>query len=160
MRAYVKYFSKCVTCQMHNDEVLIKLTERMVRGYSVWPFLINSLAPGKFGWNFRYLTFQIISVIVGWLISNELALRSMSLDLSDDKSTLVQVMTWCRQATSHYLSQCWPRSMPPYGVTRPQWDLIVFPVQATIQSKIAHGSILRIIGALWLESRPSYFYTM
>ena len=45
----------------------------------------------------------------------------MSLDLTDDKSTLVQVMAWCRQATSHYLSQCWPRSLSPYGVTRPQW---------------------------------------
>ena len=32
----------------------------------------------------------------------------MSLYLTDDKSTLVQVMAWCRQATSHYLSQCWP----------------------------------------------------
>ena len=30
-------------------------------------------------------------------------------------------MAWCRQATSHYLSQCWPRSVSPYGVTRPQW---------------------------------------
>ena len=30
-------------------------------------------------------------------------------------------MAWCRQATSHYLSQCWPRSMSPYGITRPQW---------------------------------------
>ena len=38
-----------------------------------------------------------------------------------DMSTLVQVMAWCCQATSHYLSQCWPRSMSPYGVTRPQW---------------------------------------
>ena len=37
------------------------------------------------------------------------------------KSTLVQVMAWCRQATSHYLSQCWPRSQSPYGITRPQW---------------------------------------
>ena len=37
--------------------------------------------------------------------------------LTDDKSTLVQVMAWCRQATSHYLSQCWPRFMSPYGVT-------------------------------------------
>ena len=37
----------------------------------------------------------------------------------DDKSTLAQVMDWCGQATSHYLSQCWPRSMWPYGVTRP-----------------------------------------
>ena len=49
-------------------------------------------------------------------------LRNMSSDLlTHDKSTLVQVMAWCRQATSHYLSQCWPWSMPPYGVTRPQW---------------------------------------
>ena len=30
-------------------------------------------------------------------------------------------MAWCRQATSHYLSQCWPRSLSPFGVTRPQW---------------------------------------
>ena len=45
----------------------------------------------------------------------------MPLDLTDDKSTLVQIMAWYRQATSHYLSQCWPRSMPPNGVTRPQW---------------------------------------
>ena len=45
----------------------------------------------------------------------------MPQDLTDDKSTLVQVMAWCRQATSHYLNQCWPRSPTPYGVTRPQW---------------------------------------
>ena len=32
----------------------------------------------------------------------------------DDKSTLVQVMAWCHQAPSHYLSQCWPKSMSPY----------------------------------------------
>ena len=30
-------------------------------------------------------------------------------------------MAWCGQATSHYLSQCWPRSMSPNSVTRPQW---------------------------------------
>ena len=29
-------------------------------------------------------------------------------------------MTSCRQATSHCLGQCWPISMSPYGVTRPQ----------------------------------------
>ena len=37
-------------------------------------------------------------------------------DFVDDKSTSVQVMACCRQATSHYLSQCWPI----HGVTRPQ----------------------------------------
>ena len=45
----------------------------------------------------------------------------------DEKSTLVQVMAWCHQATSHYLSQCWPRSMPPYGITRPQWVNDMYP---------------------------------
>ena len=57
----------------------------------------------------------------GWGISYDIALRWMALDLTDDKSTLVQVMAWCCQATSHYLSQCWPRSMSQNGVTRPQW---------------------------------------
>ena len=83
----------------------------------------NSLAPGKFEWNFRYLIFQIISVIDVWVISCEVALIWMSLNLTDDNSTLVQAMAWCRQATSHYLSQCWPRSVSPYGVARPQWLL-------------------------------------
>ena len=45
----------------------------------------------------------------------------MSLDFTDDQSRLVQVMAWCRQAPSHCLSQCWPRSLSPYGATRPQW---------------------------------------
>ena len=91
-------------------------------------FGFNSLAPGKFEWNFRYLIFQIISVTDGWVISSELALGWMSLNLTDDKSTLVQVMAWCRQATSHYLSQFWPRSLSPYGVTRSQWVQNFCPV--------------------------------
>ena len=56
----------------------------------------------------------------GWGICYEIVLRWMPIDLTDDKSTLVQVMAWCRQATSHYLSQCWPRSLLPYGTTRRQ----------------------------------------
>ena len=42
-------------------------------------------------------------------------------DLTDDTSRVVPVMAWCCQATSHYLGQCWPRSMSLYDVTRPQW---------------------------------------
>ena len=93
---------------------------------------INSLAPGKFEWNFRYLILQIISVIDRWGICYELALRRMSLDLTDDKSILVQVMAWCHQATSYYLSQCWPRSLSPYGVTRPN-ELILKNMAKTDQ---------------------------
>ena len=82
---------------------------------------INSLDPGKSEWNFRYVICKRFLVIDGWGISCEIALIWMSLDFTDDQSTLFQVMAWCCQATSHYLSQCWPRSLSPYGVTRPQW---------------------------------------
>ena len=30
-------------------------------------------------------------------------------------------MAWCCQAASHNHSHCWPRSLSPYGITRPQW---------------------------------------
>ena len=45
----------------------------------------------------------------------------VSLDYTYDEPTLVQVMAWCHQATSNYLNQSWQRSLPPYGVIRPQW---------------------------------------
>ena len=81
--------------------------------------LLNSLAPGKLEWNFRYVIFKQILAIDGWGISCEIALIWMSMDFTDDQSTLVHVMAWCRQATSHYLSQCWLSFLSPYGVTRP-----------------------------------------
>ena len=34
----------------------------------------------------------------------------MAMDLTDDKSTLVQVMACGSQTTRHYLSQYWPKS--------------------------------------------------
>ena len=49
----------------------------------------NSLAPGKFEWNFRSEIFKQILVINGWDVYSEIALRWMSLDLTDDKATLV-----------------------------------------------------------------------
>ena len=82
---------------------------------------INSLAPRRFQFYLRQVIFKLILVNGGWGISYEIALRWMPLDLIDDKSTLVQVTAWCRQATSHCLNQCWPRSRSPNGVTRPQW---------------------------------------
>ena len=71
-----------------------------------WPIVygINPLAPGAFKWNFTYVMFSLILVIDGRGIYREIVLREMSSDLTDDKSTLVQVMAWCHQATSHYLS--------------------------------------------------------
>ena len=89
--------------------------------YSSWFIHNNSLAPGKFGNNYKYVTFNLSLRL--HMISNycEVVFRKMPQPLTDDRSTLVQVMAWCLQATSHYLSQWWPRSMSPYRITRLQW---------------------------------------
>ena len=79
----------------------------------------NSLVPGRFGSNFE--STQLKSIIDIFSSSCEVALRWMSQDLADYKSILVQVITWCRKATSHYLSQCWIRCLSLYDVTRPHW---------------------------------------
>ena len=77
--------------------------------------------PRRPGCHFKTAIFNLVLLIAIFRFAKDNALRRMLQDLTDDKSTLVQVMTWCRQATSHYLSQCWPSSMSPYDVTRPQW---------------------------------------
>ena len=89
---------------------------------------------------------KLNSVIHGWgIISCGIGLRLMPLDLINDKSTLVQVMAWCYHATSHYLSQCWPRSLSPYGVTRPQWVNIVY-LKTFYTERIL---IRKLINLLW-----------
>ena len=64
-----------------------------------------ALAPGRFERNFRQVNFKLNLGIDGCEISYETVLRWMSMDLIDDKSTLVQVMAW-------------PRSISPHCVTR------------------------------------------
>ena len=84
-------------------------------------FYVNSLATERFQWNLRKIIFKLILVTDGGDISSKIVLRWISRNLSDDKSILVQVLAWCHQASSHLLNQCWTRSRPPYGATRPQW---------------------------------------
>ena len=87
---------------------------------------------------------QIVGLSLG--ISYEIALRLMPQDLTDDKSKFVQVMAWCHQAASHYLSQCWPRSMLPNGVTRPQW---VNTLRLTQNGFHVEDDIFRCISLNW-----------
>ena len=67
----------------------------------------------------KNVIFNLVLLIGIFRSSHDNALSWMPQDLADDKSTLVQVMAWCHQATSHYLSQCWLSSLSPYGVARP-----------------------------------------
>ena len=70
-------------------------------------------------WSYEESLYDMIAeVSFVKLPSNE----CMLLDLSDDKSTLVQEVAWCCQAASHYQSKCWPSSMlPQLSIIRPQW---------------------------------------
>ena len=130
----------------------------MVFGYgsAVWSQVwVNSFVPGRAGCDFRKMKFSTLFFI---LVSSDLFFDDvfswMQWRLTDDKSTLVQVMAWCHQATSHYLNQCWTRSMSPYGVTRPQWVKVAKSTwnAAIIISPVSEGSgdvmVLR-------RSRPS-----
>ena len=105
--------------------VIRHVTWWLVLGLLSWHpiILVNSLVPGRFGCDlknsiFNFVLFKLIGILRA-LYDN--ALRWMTRNITDDQSTLVQVMAWCRQATSHYLGQCWSRSMSPYGVIMPKW---------------------------------------
>ena len=84
-------------------------------------WIMSIIGPWETGCHFKTAIFNLVLLIGIFTLSNDNALRWMPSELTDDKSTWVQVMAWCRQATIHYLSQCWPSSMSPYGITRPQW---------------------------------------
>ena len=105
---------------------------------------INSLAPGRSEYNSKSVIFNLV-LLIGVFRSYDNALWWMPRDLTDDKSTLVQVMAWCRQATSHYLSQCWLSTLSPYGVARPQWvevtckSHVLVNASVTSHSRAPHG---------------------
>ena len=113
------FYPKCVQLRVHMfvsncsattgiESVLRMFLARCFStGTSVAAMLTNS--------SLRIHGFQVVSLTVPWEISRidilgiscELAHMWMSQNLTnhaDDWSTLVRVMAWCRQATSHYLS--------------------------------------------------------
>ena len=63
---------------------------------------------------------QVPANIMNWWLMY-LLWNYPQVDFTDAKSTLVQVVAWYCQATSHCLSQCWPITLSLYDVTRPQW---------------------------------------
>ena len=79
---------------------------------------VNSLVPERFEWNTR----QVILQLILKRLMTEVAFSWWDhVNANGSHRTLLHVMAWCHQATSHYLSHCRPRSMSPYCITRPQW---------------------------------------
>ena len=81
---------------------------------------VNSLAPGRSECDSKNAIFNPVLLFGIFRSTHDNAHRWMPQNLTDDKSTLVQVMAWCRLATSHYPNQCWFSSLSLYGVTRHQ----------------------------------------
>ena len=81
--------------------------------------LFNTLVPGRSGCHLKIAIFNLVLLLGIFRSSYVNVLRRMPCDFTNDKSTLVQLITWCCQATGH-LSPCWPSSMLPYGVLQSQ----------------------------------------
>ena len=82
---------------------------------------VNSLASGKCTCGIKCLIIKRQLLIEILNIAGGIVISLMPQDCLDGKSILVQVMTWCRQATNPCLNQCWPRFIPSYGVTQNEW---------------------------------------
>ena len=129
---------------------------------------VNSLAPGRSDNNFGSKIFKVIPQNISLGTCCEIALRWQPQNLSNVKSTLVQVMAWCHQATSHYLNQCCPRSLTSYGVTRPRVKAViqetfnVVRVKTVIQERVNFiwaATINVYIYRLCIQSEPHIFCT-
>ena len=59
----------------------------------------NSLAPGRSECDSKNVIFNLVLLIGIFRSSDDNVLQWMPQDLTDDKSRLVQLMVWCRQAT-------------------------------------------------------------
>ena len=93
--------------------------------------------------DFNNVSFKLV-LWINILVTCEIVLRECHKTLLiHDKSTQVQVMALCHQAKSHYLVQCWPRSMLQYGVSSPQWVNYVLYVNYECG---------RDMGFIWLKS--------
>ena len=108
---------RCVEgCRMgwHWEVLGFTGTEAAIQPITVDTVCVNALAPGWYSSNFKNVIFKHIS-------------HMNATEPIDHKPILGQVLAWCCQATSHYLSQYWPSCMSPYGLTKPQWVKTCIP---------------------------------
>ena len=104
-----------------NMNMRLNVSSAKWRPFFLGPNCVNPLASERCGSDFVGVDFKLIpqSEILG--TSCEIGRKWVSQSQIDDTSTLAKVMAWCRQATSHYMSQFGPDS-----VTRPQRVNLLF----------------------------------
>ena len=115
-------------------------------------WLVNTLVlAGRWGSNCKIEIFIEQNISTG--TRYEVSLSWMLCKLTNEKSTLVEVMAWCCQAANLYLSQCWPRSLLPYG-TRSQWDNPFKPADTFIQWS-TRSSLVQVVACCLFDLKPS-----
>ena len=92
---------------------LVKWGVELKMNWLNWSIPISSGFQFQFNSNSKSFNSIPIQFMLNWI---ELIINSNSIH-----ELIRALLKWCRQVTSHYLSQCWPRYMSPNGVTRPQW---------------------------------------
>ena len=58
-----------------------------------------------------------VKIIIIWCLRLPIGRRRVKSIREDCKTTSVQVMAWCHQATSHFLNQCWLSSIMQHSMT-------------------------------------------
>ena len=120
-----------------------RLFEKLSR--SLWRHCNDGQSDGRepmltnFQYNFKY-NFQTIITNSRLGPRHETSLLWMPANHINKNLTLVRVTAWCGQETSHHPSQGWPRSMPPYGVTRPK--LVNKPRATRFRESYQHSRIM------------------
>ena len=134
---------------------------------SIYPIFKPS-TPGIWGCKLKSVNFKLISTIAILNISRKIAIWWMPQDLTGDYLIMGQVMAWCFEAISHYLSQRSSRSMSPYGAIRPQWVksshcdsfedrapnfIYGCPIFKWVAETLLHGSLSRYV-KVWVAHGP------
>ena len=99
---------------IHHEDEVITVDTQICIDQALW---FNTLAPGRRCSSLRSVIYEHMLQIKLMSTFCETAIRWMPQNTFGDKSTLTQVIAWCHQTSSHYQSQCWPRSMSPHGIT-------------------------------------------
>ena len=152
------YWDSCVASEITlKDMANIYLDQSTTKHNKAWThwmvWMMNSLVLVRWGGNFKRVIFKLITQNSSLGTWSEIVLRQMPQNLTNEKSALVQVMAWCRQATSHYLTQYWSRFMSKYGITRPQRVNSLWPNDAIWRHR--SGSTLAQVMACCLTA-PSH----
>ena len=91
----------------------VTVTRQMSKSYTHHWF--NSLTIGASDCHIKNITLKYLFMTNVKNTSVANICKCVSEDLDDGKSSLVGIMAWYHQATSHYLNQCWTWYLVPLG---------------------------------------------